>query len=48
MRVLVVTNPFQGRDKGELITDPYEIEAIIASEHAGHVVAADHTISEKE
>ncbi len=48
MRVLVVTNPFQGREKGELITDPEEIDAVLASENAGHVVAADHPISEKE
>lgn len=35
---LVVKNPFAGRAKGEVITDPETIAAIIASEHEGHVI----------
>ena len=42
MRVLVVTNPFGGRDRGDRITDPKEINAVLAGEHAHHVVQADH------
>ncbi|WP_020472364.1 hypothetical protein [Zavarzinella formosa] len=41
-RVLVVTNPFAGHDRGARITDPDEIEAILAGEHAHHVVPSDH------
>ncbi|QEH36507.1 hypothetical protein OJF2_50910 [Aquisphaera giovannonii] len=42
MKVLVVTNPFGGREAGERITDPKEIESILAGEYAHHVVQADH------
>ena len=42
MKVLVVTNPFGGREAGEKITDPKEIEAVLAGEHAQHVVRAEH------
>ena len=42
MIVLVVTNPFGGRNLGERITDPNEIEEVLSSEHAHHVVRADH------
>jgi hypothetical protein len=42
MKVLVVTNPFGGREAGETIRDPREIELILAGEHAQHVVRADH------
>ena len=45
--VLVVTNPFQGYGIGERITDPKQIEAILASEHAHHVVQSAHEISTK-
>lgn len=42
MKVLVVTNPFGGHGNGHAISDPAEIEKILAGEHAHHVVAADH------
>ena len=42
MKVLVVTNPFGGRGVGDMITDPAEIEATLAGEHAHHVVQAEH------
>jgi hypothetical protein len=45
--VLVVTNPFGGHDKGHRITDPEEIEAILASEHAHHVVQASHDLPDE-
>ena len=41
-RVLVVTNPFEGRSRGDRITDPEEMEEILSGEHAHHVVRADH------
>jgi hypothetical protein len=41
-RVLVVKNPFGGRDKGDRITDPAEIAEILAGEHAHHVLQSDH------
>ena len=44
MNLLVVTNPFGGREKGDRITDPAEIERILAGEHAHHVVRSDHEI----
>lgn len=40
--VLVVTNPFGGRAAGERITDPAEIDTILAGEHRHQVVRADH------
>ena len=42
MKVLVVTNPFGGREVGATITDAAEIEATLAGEHAHHVVKAEH------
>ena len=42
MRVLVVTNPFGGREAGETITDSAEIDAALAGEHAHDVVPAEH------
>ena len=42
MKVLVVTNPFGGRETGDRITDPAEIEATLAGEHARDVVQAEH------
>lgn len=42
MQVLVVTNAFGGREKGQRITDEAEIKAILTGEHAHHVVSADH------
>jgi hypothetical protein len=42
MRVLVVTNPCRGYAIGERITDPKIIAEILTSEHANHVVQADH------
>jgi hypothetical protein len=47
MKVLVVTNPFGGKDAGDRITDPAEIEATLAGEHAHDVVQADHPDSPK-
>ncbi len=50
-RVLVVTNPFGGHEKGTRITSPEEISEILAGEHAHHVVQADHpteTLEEQE
>ena len=44
MKVLVVTNPFGGHEKGHRITDSAEIDKILAGEHAHHVVQADHDI----
>lgn len=41
-RVLVVINPFGGHDRGHRITDDAEIEKILASEQAHHVVQTDH------
>ena len=42
-RVLVVINPFGGRDKGDRITDADEIAKVLKSEHLHHVVQADHS-----
>ena len=42
MKVLVVTNPFAGREAGHVISDPAVMEEVLAGEHAGHVVAAEH------
>ena len=42
MRVLVVTNPFGDRGRGDRITDAGEIDEVLASHHAGNVVRADH------
>jgi hypothetical protein len=42
MKVLVVTNPFGGREKGATITDPAEIEATLSGEHTRDVVQAEH------
>jgi hypothetical protein len=47
-RVLVVNNPFGGHDKGARITDPDEIEKVLAGEHAHHVVQSDHDIPASE
>lgn len=46
MNVLVVINPFGGHETGHRITDPSEIEAVLAGEHAHHVVRSDHEIEE--
>jgi hypothetical protein len=40
--VLVVTNPFGGLSHGDRITDPSEIDSVLAGENAHHVVQADH------
>lgn len=42
MKVLVVTNPFGGKETGDRITDAKEIESVLAGEHAHHVVQSDH------
>lgn len=42
MKTLIVTNPFGGRQTGRRITDPAEIDAVLAGENAAHVVAAEH------
>ena len=47
MKVLVVTNPLGGREVGETIADPAEIEATLSGEHAHHVVQAEHPDSPK-
>ncbi len=47
MKVLVVTNPFGGREAGSRITDPAEIKAVLSGEHAHHVVQAEHPDSPK-
>lgn len=47
MNVLVVKNPFGGKEIGDPITDPAEIEAILAGEHAHDVVRADHAEAPK-
>lgn len=36
--VLVVTEPFDGHDRGAIIDDPVIIGDVLASEHAAHVV----------
>jgi hypothetical protein len=35
---LVVAQAFSPHTKGAIVTDPTTIEAILASDHAGHVV----------
>ena len=35
---LVVVQAFGPHDKGSHITDPVEVAAVLASDHAGHVV----------
>lgn len=45
MRVLVVTNPFKGRDIGDRITDCNEIEETLKGEHCHHVVQSDHDVA---
>lgn len=42
MNVLIVSNPFGGRDRGDRITDPDEIAAVLAGEHAHHVIQTAH------
>lgn len=42
-RVLVVNNPFGGRNKGDRITDPKEIEKVLAGEQAHNVVQSNHS-----
>ena len=42
MKVLVVRSEFGGRERGCKITDPREIEAVLAGEHAQHVSVAEH------
>jgi hypothetical protein len=41
-KVLVVMNPFGGHSKGDRITDPSEIEKVLAGEQAHHVLQSDH------
>lgn len=45
-KVLVVIQPFGGRDRGQHITDAEEMEKILSGEHAHHVVQADHELPE--
>ena len=42
MKTLVVTNPFGGKEFGDTISDPKEIEAILSGEHAHDVVQAEN------
>jgi hypothetical protein len=35
---LIVTQAFEAYARGDAITDPAEIAAVLASDHAGHVV----------
>ncbi len=44
MKVLIVTNPFGGRETGARITDPGEIETVLSGEHAHSVVQSDHEV----
>lgn len=48
MKVLVVINPCLGRNIGDRITDPDEIEEILAGEHAHHHVVSDHDVQPNE
>ena len=48
MKVLVVHNPFGGHEIGHAISDPAEIERVLAGEQAHHVVAAEHPDSPVE
>jgi hypothetical protein len=41
MKALVVTNQFADYKLGEQITNPKDIEAILNSDHAGHVVVTN-------
>ena len=47
MKVLVVTNPFGGREAGDRITDAKEIESTLEGEHAHHVVQSEHADNPK-
>ena len=42
LRALVVTNPFDGLEKGSRITGEDEIEKVLDGPHAAHVIEADH------
>jgi hypothetical protein len=42
MKVLVVTSAFGGHTRGSKITDPAEIEKVLAGENAHHVTPSDH------
>jgi hypothetical protein len=46
-KVLVVINPFGGHDKGARITDPEEIQKVLAGEQANHVIQSDHADLDK-
>ena len=38
---LVVKEPFEGRERGDIIKDPNEIAAVLAGENVAHVVPID-------
>jgi hypothetical protein len=42
MRVAVVTSPFAGHSRGEVIRDQAEIDEILAGESAHSVIVSDH------
>jgi hypothetical protein len=42
MRVLVVTNPFRGHQKGQVITDPALVSEILSGAYAHNVIKSDH------
>lgn len=41
-RVLVVTNPFGDFGRGDRISDPAQIDAILAGHNRHHVIQTDH------
>jgi hypothetical protein len=41
MKKLTVTNPFDGFELGEIITDKETIERVLASENSSHVVSTN-------
>ena len=45
MQILVVTNPFGGKEVGDKITDAKEIESILAGENSHDVVMSDQKIN---
>lgn len=47
MKVLVVTSPFGDYRRGDTISDPEAMEAILAGGHAQHVVPSDRDIPTK-
>ena len=42
MRVLVVTSPFNGHEKGSVISDEATIKEVLVGENAHHVIQSEH------